>query len=211
MRRTVRVTAVCAVALHATVASAGIPERLKWVRGTVAAATSDSVTIALRAKTLLVPIDEATEVMVVTSRGVARETTAVPATTYLRAGDAVEVHYRDSRHTRLARYLWVGIPLDAKSISKRPSTSAAGSVADIKAGSWLLSPRVTLTSGKDHRRFHVRSDTMLMDARGAVARAKTRLPPAADALERDDRVVVVYRQHKSTLNARLIRILVAAE
>ena len=54
---------VLAFALRPTAARAGIPERLQWVRGTVADVASDSVTIALRGdKRLVVPIDWATEV-----------------------------------------------------------------------------------------------------------------------------------------------------
>jgi hypothetical protein len=202
---------VLALGFRSTAASAGIPERLKWVRGTVASVTSSSVTTQLREKTLLLVIDDATEVILVTSDGVTHGAEAVPATAYLKAGDAVEVHYHDSRPSGTARYIWIGISLDANSISKRPGTSAAGSIADLKPAHWLAPPRMTLTSGKDRRRFDVTSGAQIMDAQGTVARAKMRLPPAADAIEPNDRVVVVYRQHRSTLYAQMIRMLPARQ
>ena len=202
---------VLALGLRSTAARAGIPERLKWVRGTVASVTSSSVTTQLREKTLLVVIDGATQVMLVTPDRVTRPAQAVPATAYLKAGDAVEVHYHDSRPTGTARYIWIGISLDATSMSKRPGTSAAGSITDLKPAHWLAPPRMTLTFAKDRRRFDVTSGAQVMDAQGTVARAKMRWPPAADSIEPNDRVVVVYRRSRSTLYAQMIRMVPARQ
>jgi hypothetical protein len=198
---------VLALGIAPPVARAGVPERLKWVRGTVDSVTSDSMTTRLENKTLRIMIDNATEVMLVTPDGVTRASSAVPATAYLEPGKAVEVHYRPGRPSGTAHYIWVGIPLDAKSVSKRPGSSAAGSITVIKSAHWLAPPRMTVTSGKDHRSFQVLSGTQSMDVEGTVAPAKSRLPPAAGAMEPQDRVVIIYRQHKSTLKAQLIRML----
>jgi hypothetical protein len=192
-------------------ASAAIPESLKWVRGTVASVASGTVTIQLRKTTLPVAIDDATEVMLVTPGRVTYAAKALPATAHLKAGDVVEVHYRDSRPTGTARYIWIGIALDAASISTRPGRSAAGSITEIRAARWLAPPRMTLTSGKDHRNFQVRSHAEIMDARGTIASAQTRLPPAADAIATNDRVVVTYRTNRATLIAELIRMLPARQ
>lgn len=200
-------TLVLVLGLSSSSATAGIPERLKWVRGTVASVTSSSVTTQLREKTLQVTIDAATQVMLVIPGGVTRAETAVPATAYLKAGDAVEVHYQDTHPTGTARYIWIGISLDARSMSKGPGTSAAGLITDFRLAHWLAPPRMTLTAGKDRRSFQVTSGAQVMDARGTVTAAKTRLPPAADAIELNDRVVVLYRQHRSTLTAQLIRMM----
>lgn len=183
--RRVAISALLAIALGSINARAGIPERLKWLRGTVVSATCGSITMQLRSKTALIAVDDATDVMIVGANGVTRAARSVDLSTYLKAGDPVEVHYQDSRPAGMARYIWVGLPLDANSISKRPGTSAAGSVSDLRSGNWFVAARMTLTSGKDHRTF--------------------RLPRAADALQPNDRVVVMYRQYKSTLTAKVIR------
>ena len=117
-------------------ASAGIPERLRWIRGTVASVDGDAVVTQLRSRTLRVGIDAATEIMIVTPTGVVRAERGAPLSSFVKSGEGIEVHYRDGRPSGTARYIWVGIAVDAKSISKGPSTSAAGSVADVSVGRW---------------------------------------------------------------------------
>ncbi len=201
---------VCALAsaLQPIAVRAGIPERLHWVRGTVAAIERDSAVTQLRGRTLRVAIDQSTEVMLVRPDGVIRAARPIPATAYLTLGDAIEVHYRDGGPDGVARYIWVGVPMDADSISKKPEQSAAGSLADVKAGHWLLPPRFTVVSGRDHRIFRVESSTRLMDTHGVMVAAKTRLPPGRDAMGgANERVVVIYRTNRSKLYARVIRTL----
>lgn len=191
-------------------ASAGVPERLKWVRGTVVSVTSTNVSTQLRNTTLTLAIDDATEVMVVRPGGMVRAAQALPATAYLRPGDTVEVHYRDSGGARTVRYLWIGIRLDETSISRRSGTSAAGLLVDIMPGHWWSSPRMTVASSADRRRFIVPSRADVMDAQGAVARAKSPLLSSPQAPGPGDRVVIVYRRHKSRLTAQVVRVLPAS-
>jgi hypothetical protein len=188
-------------------ASAGIPERLKWVRGTVVSVTSTSVSTQLRDTTLTLAIDDATEVMLVGSGGMVRAAKALPATAYLQPGDTVEVHYRDSDAARTVRYLWIGITLGETLISRRSGTSAAGVIADITPGRWWSSLRMTVASSTDRRRFIVPPRADVMDAQGGVARAKPLLLSSPQAPGPGDRVVIVYRRHKSRLTAQVIRLI----
>lgn len=188
-------------------ASAGIPERLKWVRGNVVSVTSTNVSTQLRNTTLTLAIDDATEVMVVRPGGMVRAAKALPATANLQPGDTVEVHYRDNG---TVRYLWIGIRLDEASISRRSGTSAAGVVVDITPGHWWSSPRMTVASSGDRRRFIVPSRAEVMDAQGGVMRAKPPLLSSPQAPGPGDRIVIVYRQHKSRLTAQVVRMLPAS-
>jgi hypothetical protein len=90
---------------------------------------------------------------------------------------------------------------------RRSDRSAAGAIADIKQGTWLHPPRLTIAPGPDRRRFVLSSRSQLMDARGGVTPATSRLPPAVDGIEPNDRVVVLYRSVRFHLTARLIRVL----
>lgn len=188
-------------------AGAGIPERLKWVRGIVVSVTSTSVSTQLRNTTLTLAIDDATEVMVVGSGGMVRAAQALPATAYLQPGDTVEVHYRDSGAARTVRYLWIGITLGDTLIARRSGTSAAGVIADITPGRWWSPRRMTVASGTDRRRFIVPSRADVMDAQGGVARAKPPLLSSPQPPGPGDRVVIVYRRHKSQLTAQVVRVL----
>jgi hypothetical protein len=175
----------------AGVARAGIPERLTWVRGVVTAVTPTTVTAQYRNTTLQVAIDQATTVVLITPTGVMRAAAAIPATAYLNPGDTVEVHYRDTGQRRTVRYLWAGKSLDVGSISTRPGTSAAGFITDIKPSHWLAPPRLTVTSGTDRRRF---------DVQPTASATATRL-------QTNDRVVILYRRHRGTLKAQVLRVL----
>lgn len=169
-------------------ARAGIPDRLKWVRGTTACVTTDAITARFRDKALVIGIDGATEVVRIGTAGPAFQGTGPAALAEIKTGEPIEVHYRDSHHVRTARYVWVGVPVDAKTESKGPSTSAAGIVTEVKAAHWLAPKRVVVASGHDRRSFQLPSSAQV---------------PAS--LQANERVVIVYRQHKSRLTARVVR------
>ena len=190
-------------------ASAGIPERLKWVRATVVSVTSTTVSTQLRNTTLTLSIDNATEVMIVRPGGMVRAAQALPATAYLQPGDTVEVHYRDSGGARTVRYLWIGITLGETSISRRAGTSAAGVIADVAPGRWWRPARMTVASGTDRRRFIVPSRADVVDAQSGVARAKPPLLSSPHAPGPGDRIVIAYRRHRSRLTAQVVRVLPA--
>ena len=184
-----RVLLLLALALGLPVqsAQAGIPERLKWVRGTTASVTADGLTTRFHGKTLLVSVDGAAVVIRLGASGPTFDVHAPSAVALLPPGEPIEVHYRDTQGVRTARYVWVGIPLDA-SESTRPSTSAAGVVTDVTPRWWIFSPYITVASGPDHRSFHVRSSTLI-----------------SGSVQPNDRVVIAYKKHKSGLTARLVR------
>ena len=150
--------------------------------------TAGSVTARFHDKALVVGVDSVTEVIRVGPAGTNVEGRGPSAIARIKAGEPIELHYRDAHHVRTARYVWVGVPVDAKTESKRPSTSAAGIVAAVKPRKWIFAPRIVVASGSDRRSFQV------------PAKAGEGAAPQVN-----DRVVITYRKHRSTLTVRVLR------
>jgi hypothetical protein len=107
------------------------PGNLRWARGLVTAAATDSVTLQLKTSSLLLAIDPSTQIVHADS---AERTIARVFTT----GSLVEVHYTDKSETRRGVLILVGAPGGPDSVSKRPGRSYRGIVSQARRGTLSL-------------------------------------------------------------------------
>lgn len=197
-----------AAAVLLTAVSADAQER--WVRGTVSAVGSDSITVksmdtemkfAVSAKTSVVARGAGTAAQAAEDKG----KTGVKLGDFVKVGERVEVHYTESAGAMTATWIRVGVTSgDAKSGSERGSERGSlsnGTVAAVDGSS------LTVTAGGKEMKFALDSGTAFVGSGlGTKAEAAGRKLKPTEVVGKGDVVTVLYEDRAGSLHAIEVRI-----
>lgn len=155
---------------------------LRWVRGTVTDASSGSLTVQLRDKTLTLTTDRETRLVRPAANGSATQ----PG-----VGSLIEVHYVDRKPSPRAVLILDGIPVAAP-VSKRPGRSYRGVISRVKRSS------VSIKVDARTRGVKMDSHTRLTGVDGGSLAVGWKA--VAGQLSAGEDVLVVYDEQSDDIN-----------
>jgi hypothetical protein len=211
-----KVLAVVAVALVAALVCAPVASaQSKWVRGTVVSVSGDTLVVKVAGSDMTFKVDKATTL---TARGAGKAQAAAEAkgaagvkfADFVKAGQGVEVHYKDVSGVLTAIEVHSGLSPAEGSAPAAESTggSARGTISAISGSS------VTVKSAEADWTFTVDPKTAVVgQGLGTITRQfkeQGKAPTITDLLGVNDQVVVYFKEAAGAKRANEIRLIAKA-
>ncbi len=206
---------VIAVLLVALVCVSPASAQTQWVRGTVVSTTADSFTLKAGDADMVFKVTPQTE-LVARGAGSAQRAAekagskGVKFTDFVKAGEGVEVHYKQDGATMVATEIRAGVSVPAKAAQATESkgTSVMGTVTALTGNSVTLN-----ADGKDWK-FMVTARTLIvghgMGTKSAELKAEGKGATVKDLLAVNDIVTVKYITSGDAMQATDIHMITPA-
>lgn len=210
-----KVLAVVAVALVAALVFTPVASaQSKWVRGTVVSVTGDTLVVKVAGSDMTFKVDKSTTL---TARGAGKAQAAAEAkgaagvkfADFVKAGQGVEVHYKDVGGVLMALDVHSGLaPAEGSAPAEATGGSARGTITAISGSS------VTVKSGDADWTFTIDPKTSIVgQGLGTITRQfkeQGKAPTVTDLLSVNDQVVVYFKEAAGAKRANEIRVITKA-
>lgn len=210
-----KVLAVVAVALVAALVFTPVASaQSKWVRGTVVSVAGDTLVVKVAGSDMTFKVDKATTL---TARGAGKAQAAAEAkgaagvkfADFVKAGQGVEVHYKDVGGVLMALDVHSGLaPAEGSAPAEATGGSARGTITAISGSS------VTVKSGDADWTFTIDPKTSIVgQGLGTITRQfkeQGKAPTVTDLLSVNDQVVVYFKEAAGAKRANEIRVITKA-